>query len=258
MKTREARDLGARLAGLVQRGELPEAYSLLFPVLSERTKFDMLRLIGHPIGMEPLSQVNTFLELIGADKTEGGWVIIGSALEMQLDRDRSGALARCRNYIIAGDVWYAADILGEQVPGNALKADFESSLRLLAPWRVNENRWVRRAVGVSAHHWAKRARGADEKRDQAAELLDFLEPSFGEWQIDAAKGTGWGLKTLGRYYPDLTAAWLREQVVVRKRRHRAIILRKALTYLSPEQRAYATGVSTLGARLFSAAPQNAR
>ncbi|HUV91575.1 MAG TPA: DNA alkylation repair protein [Anaerolineales bacterium] len=244
MKTREARELGAWLAGLVQRGELPEAYSLLFPVLSERTKFDMLRLIGHPIGMEPLSQVNTFLELIGADKSEGGWVVIGSALEMQFDRDHRGAFDRCREYIIAGDVWYAADILGEQVPGNALVADFEPSLRLLESWRVDESRWVRRAVGVSAHHWAKRARGADEKRDQAAELLDFLEPSFAEWQIDAAKGTGWGLKTLGRYYPDLTAAWLREQVVVRKRRHRAIILRKALTYLSPEQRDYTTGVST--------------
>jgi hypothetical protein len=204
----------------------------------------MLRLIGHPIGRGVLDQVNTFLELIAADKSEGGWVVIGSALEMQFDRDHRGAFDRCREYIIAGDVWYAADILGEQVPGNALVADFEPSLRLLDSWRVDENRWVRRAVGVSAHYWAKRARGADEKRDQAAELLAFLEPSFAEWQIDAAKGTGWGLKTLGRYYPDLTAAWLREQVVVRKRRHRAIILRKALTYLSPEQRDYATGVST--------------
>jgi len=244
MKAQEARDLGARLAGLVQRGELTEAYSLLFPVLSERTKFDMLRLIGHLIGRETLSQVNIFLELIAADKTEGGWVVIGSALEMQLDRDRRGAFDHCRKYIIAGDVWYAADILGEQVPGNALVGDLKSSLRLLSPWRVDENRWVRRAVGVSAHHWAKRARGGDEKRDQAAELLVFLEPLYTEWQIDAAKGTGWGLKTLGRYYPDLVAVWLREQVVVRKRRHRAIMLRKALTYLSPEQRALATGGST--------------
>jgi hypothetical protein len=243
VKTQEARDLGARLAGLVQRGELTEAYSLLFPVLSERKIFDMLRLIGHPIGRGARDQVNTFLELIATDKSEGGWVVIGSALEMQLDRDSRGVFDRCREYIIAGDVWYATDILGEQVPGNALVTDFEPSLLLLAPWRVDENRWVRRAVGVSAHHWTKRARGVDEKRDQAAELLDFLEPSFGEWQMDAAKGTGWGIKTLGRYYPDLTSVWLREQVVVRKRRCRAIVLRKALTYLSPEQRAYATGES---------------
>jgi hypothetical protein len=163
VKTQEARDLGARIAGLVQWGELSEAYSLLIPVLSERTKFDMLRLIGHPIGRGALDQVNTFLEPIAADKTEGGWVVIGSALEMQLDRDRRGAFDRCREHIIAGDVWYAADILGEQVPGNALVADFKSSLRLLAPWRVDENRWVRWAVGVSAHRWAKRARGASEK-----------------------------------------------------------------------------------------------
>jgi hypothetical protein len=96
MKTQEARDLGARLAGLIQRGELTEAYSLLTPVLSERTKFDMLRLIGHPIGRGALDQVNTFLEHIAADKSEGGWVVLGSALEMQLDRDRRGVFDRCR------------------------------------------------------------------------------------------------------------------------------------------------------------------
>ena len=152
MKTQEARDLGARLASLVQRGELTEAYSLLTLVLSERIKFDMLRLIGHPIGRGALDQVNTFLELIATDKSEGGWVVIGSALEMQFDRDRSGVFDRCRGYIIVGDVWHAADILGEQAPGNALMANFVPSLRLLAPWRVDENRWVRRAVGVSVHH----------------------------------------------------------------------------------------------------------
>jgi hypothetical protein len=48
---------------------------------------------------------------------------------------------------------------------------------------------------------------------------------------------GWGLKTLGRYYPDLMADWLAQQV---GRRHRALMLRKALTYLSDAQRARAT------------------
>ena len=39
----------------------------------------------------------------------GGWVVIASALEKQLERDLAGALARCRSFIVAADVWYAAD-----------------------------------------------------------------------------------------------------------------------------------------------------
>jgi hypothetical protein len=52
---------------------------------------------------------------------------------------------------------------------------------------------------------------------------------------------GWGLKTLGRHYPDLVTNWLAEDVRPSQRRHRALMLRKALTYLSEEQRARATG-----------------
>ncbi|NIO69239.1 MAG: hypothetical protein GTN71_09445 [Anaerolineae bacterium] len=241
MKTKEARELGKRIAALVQAGRMTQAYVLLAPVLAERTPFDMLRRIGEPIGAGPLEGTNVFLERIAADKTEGGWVVIASALGGQLDRDPVGAFARCREYIIAADVWYATDILGERVPGPALVADFQPALDLLAPWREDANRWVRRTVGVSVHFWAKRSRGAAEHIAQAEALLAFLEPMFEEWEMDAVKGVGWGLKTLGKHYPDLVADWLAQQVVHRQRRHRAIMLRKALTYLSDEQRAHATG-----------------
>jgi hypothetical protein len=127
------------------------------------------------------------------------------------------------------------------VPGPALLASFEPALVQLGPWREDEDRWVRRAVGVAVHFWAKRSRGAPELGSKAGALLGFLEPVFEDWELDAAKGVGWGLKTLGRHYPDLVADWLVEQVVQRKRRHRALMLRKATTYLSPEQRARVTG-----------------
>jgi len=71
-------------------------------------------------------------------------------------------------------------------------------------------------------------------------LLAFLEPMFEEWDMDAVKGVGWGLKTLGRHYPDLVADWLARQVIQRQRGHRTLMLRKSLTYLSDEQRARAT------------------
>ncbi|MBU0703298.1 MAG: DNA alkylation repair protein [Chloroflexi bacterium] len=230
MKTREARELGARIAALVQIGWIDQAYALLSPVLAERTPFRLLGLIGEAVGGEPLEPVNDFLECIAAEKTEGGWVVIGKALGQQLDRDPAGAFGRCRGYIIAADIWYGADILGERVPGPALLADFQPALALLAPWREDENDWVRRTVGVAAHFWAKRTRG--ERVTEAESLLAFLSPMFEEWQMDAVKGVGWGLKTLGRYYPELMADWLAQQV---GRRHRALMLRKALMYLSEEQ-----------------------
>lgn len=262
MKAQEARELGGRVAAFVQTGQIDQAYALLAPVLAERTPFRLLNLIGEAVGAGPLGaacpehtgpersrrsrRVSGFLDRIAAEKTEGGWAVIGCALGEQLDRDPAGALARCRAFIIAGDVWYAADILGERVPGPALVTGFQPALTLLTPWREDANAWVRRAVGVSVHFWAKRSGGAAEHVAQAEELLAFLEPMFEEWDMDAVKGVGWGLKTLGRYYPDLVADWLAQQIVPSQRRHRALMLRKALKYLSDEQRARVAGGNPSG------------
>jgi 3-methyladenine DNA glycosylase AlkD len=237
MRAREARELGKRVATLVQTGQPDKASALLVPILAERTPFAMLGRIGEAVGAGPLDVVNAFLGRIAAAGTEGGWVVIGNALGQQLERDLTGAFARCRDFIVAGDVWYAADILAERVPGPALVAHFRPSLDLLAPWREDDNHWVRRAVGVGVHFWAKRSRGAAERVSQAEALLALLEPMFEEWDMDAVKGVGWGLKTLGRHYPDLVADWLARQIMDRQRHHRALMLRKALTYLSDEQRA---------------------
>jgi len=228
VNAQQATQLGERIAVLVQAGEIVQAYALLSPVLAERTPFNLLGRIGAIVGAQRREAVNDFLDLTAVDRTEGGWVVIGAALGVQLERDLDGAFARCRDFIIAGDVWYAADILAERVPGPALVSRFQPALALLAPWREDPDAWVRRAAGVGVHFWAKRSRGAPEQAPQAAKLLVFLEPMFEEWDMRAVKGVGWGLKTLGRYYPDLVADWLPAQVA---RPHRALMLNKALTYL---------------------------
>jgi DNA alkylation repair enzyme len=237
MNLGEATEAGTRIATLVQSEQLDEAYALLAPILAERTPFRLLDRIGQAVGASPLPEANAFLDRIAADRAEGGWVVIGSALGQQLDRDLEGALIRCRSYAITADLWYATDILGERVPGPALVADLEPALALLSPWRQDVDRWVRRSVGVAIHFWAKRSRGAPELRPQAKALLAFLEPMFEERNLDAVKGVGWGLKILGKYYPDLVTDWLAEQVEQRGRKPRASMMRKAQTYLSAEQRA---------------------
>ena len=220
MKAQEATDLGERLASLVQDGQIRAAYALLAPVLAERTPFTTLDRIGEALGGSPLEKMDLFLEHIAAEKTMGGWVVIGSALGTQLSRDLAGVFDRCRSFILLADVWYGTDILGERVAGPALVADFQSSLALLTPWREDVNCWVRRAVGVAVHFWAKRSRGKKEFLPQGEALLAFLEPMFEERELDAIKGVGWGLKSLGKYYPDRVADWLAEQIGNRHKKPR--------------------------------------
>jgi len=240
MKAQEAVELGKQISTLVQANQPGKAYAFLAPILAERTPFRMLDRIGAAIGVGSLEAVNPFLEHVAATKTEGGWVVIAKALGAQLDRDGAGAFARCRGFIITADIWYATDILGERVPGPALVMDFESALALLAPWWEDANRWIRRTMGVAIHFWAKRSRGAAEYLPQVEKLLAFVEPMFEEKNVDAIKGVGWGLKTMGRNYPDLLTSWLRQQLVHQQRHPRALMLRKALTYLSDTERAQVT------------------
>jgi 3-methyladenine DNA glycosylase AlkD len=240
VKTSEAKELGITAAALVNSYQIEPAYAELAPVLAERTPFKMLRHIGEAVGVGPLDGVNSFMDRVAQGRTIGGWVIIGRALEEQMERDLVGVFQRCRGFIIDANVWHAADALAEQVPGRALVACFETALKHLVRWCKDGNRWVRRAVGVSVHYWAKRSRGEEALKQQADALLDLVEPMFEEHEMDAAKGVGWGLKTLGRTYPELMAEWLHTQVARRGRPHRAVMLRKALTYLSEEQRAFVT------------------
>lgn len=234
LNTQQARELGQSLFELVEGGQVDQAYSLLASVLAEKTLFRLLDIIGEQVGAGSLERVNPFLDHIAAQNTMGGWVVIASALAQQLTRDLPGALKRCLNYVLIADLWYATDIFGERVPGLALITDFDHALVTLSPWRADENHWIRRAVGVAVHFWAKRSRGADEHSKRAKQLLAFLEPMFEERDTDAIKGVGWGLKTLGKYYPDLAADWLIQQ---KNRSHRALMMSKATTYLSKKQRA---------------------
>ena len=233
MNSHEARELGDRLASLVNLQNYEKACDLLFPLLAERTPFRFLDMIGTHVGGETPEVVDQFLDQVAAQRTMGGWVVIASALRQQLSSDLPEAFTRCRTYVISADIWYATDSFGERLPGPALVTHFEPAYSLLHPWREDPNRWVRRMVGVAVHYWAKQARGEAKYRLQVNALLDLLAPLFSEGEMDAIKGVGWGLKTLGKYYPDLVAEWVEQQSA---QPHRALMVHKATTYLPKELR----------------------
>jgi len=233
MKIQDAREVGERLACQVMDGKLQEASNLLSPLLAERTSFRLLDAIGAHLGDVPPPALNPFLDQVAADRSMGGWVIIASALRQKLPADLPGTFERCCWYVEVADVWYATDTFAERVPGPALVDHFQTAVTSLEPWQQNSSRWIRRMVGVAVHFWAKRTHGAAQYQPQVSILLSLLEPMFSEREQDAIKGVGWGLKTLGRYYPSIMADWLTRQV---GRPHRALMLQKAVIYLPAELR----------------------
>lgn len=240
MKTQEARDLGSRLALLVANGDYARADDLLLPVLHSKTPFAMLDILGKEIGKAPLQFTNYYLSRIAAKGTMGGWVVIASGLRRQLESDFSGAFDRCEEFTRLSSTWYGVDIFGERVPGPALVLDFNLAVEHIKPWRTDPDRWIRRMVGVAVHYWAKQAHGRDLYCDKVHSLLEMLEPMFGERHIDAVKGVGWGLKTLGRFYPSILTDWLECQ---NERPHTALMMRKAITFLPIDMKIRAQGYS---------------
>jgi hypothetical protein len=235
MNIRSADDLGRRAAGFLEARRPDQALDLLAPILSRRVSFRLLDRIGARLGEGPFAPTNALLERIARGKPMGGWPLIGSALAAQIGADPEGALERCRGFIVLGDAWYAADTLAERVPGAALVTDFERALSVLRRWRSDPNRWVRKSCGVAVHLWTKRARGEPRRRPKVKRLLAFLALMFTEEDPDAAKGVGWALKTIGRHYPETLTPWLVRQAG-RPHSYRALILRKAATYLPPADR----------------------
>jgi len=241
LRASEAKALGRHILHLIVAGELDEAHASLSPALVQRIPFRTLDWIGEEIGAGPVPPARAFLQGVVDADSLGGWPIVGSALARQMDRDPTGVLKACRGFIITGGKWFSTDILAERVLGCALASDFEGSLEQLSPWRDDRDRWVRRALGVGIHNWGKRSHGSKGLSHQADVLLAFLEPLFEENELDAVKGIGWGLKTIGRFYPDRLARWLHDQLFIKRLPHRKLMLRKALTYLSQDQRALAQG-----------------
>jgi len=232
MKAKEARQLGREIKSQLDAENIEAAYSLIETILLKKTPFRILDLVAEEIAKGENPNLSEFLEKVASEAYIGSWTIIGGILGNNLAEDLFGSLNQAKEYIIRADVWHACDTIGERVLGPAMVSHFPATLELLRTWRKDPNPWPRRALGVGVHVWAKRSRGEATLTERASKLLDFLQPLFIEASMDAVKGVAWGLKSLGRYYPELLSEWLLIQVP--KGGYRRTMLTKAITYF-PEK-----------------------
>jgi len=233
---KEARGFGNEIALEINKGDSPNAYKIIFPYLNDRNPFRLLDLVGTTLANCSPSDVYSFLDVIAETGSEGGWVVVASALHALQRAETSEIFYRSREYIKQADISYACDIFGERVCGPALLSDFDQTKNFLSTWRSDSNPWIRRSIGVAVHFWAKRTKGDVNHYNDARILLDFINPLLEEKDMRAAKGVGWGLKTIGRYYPQIAYEWLTNALIIKKRHPLSIIKRKALTYLSEKMK----------------------
>jgi 3-methyladenine DNA glycosylase AlkD len=207
----------------------------LKPILDDKCAFSKLDMLGGTLGYKlkysPDVLIKGFDILVNYNKM-GGYVVLGQGLIQLLPENLDIVMKKSREYIILGDKWYVCDIIGERSIGQSLVDHFDITIPWIEKFLEDENNWIKRTAGVSVHFFTKRTK---KDKERTAILLNKLAPHIEEKQIDVVKGIGWGLKTIGKYHPDLLVPFLKKQIKLKKKISK-IIIRKALTYLPKEKR----------------------
>ena len=234
---KEIETVAEKVVNSTMLGDHEAVLQALRPILDRRCPFAKLDMLGKYIGRKgaesgELSKVIEAFDSIVDYNAMGGYVIVGQALIWFLPHRFEQVMEKSREYIIKGNVWYVCDIIGERSLGHALISEFDKTLVWLEKFIKDKNKWVKRSVGVSIHFFSKRVPDEPEKTEK---LLTLVEPYIEEKQIDFVKGIGWGLKTMGRYHPDIVVRFLNKQFIQGKDMSKTLI-RKAVTYLDEEKK----------------------
>lgn len=130
--------------------------------------------------------------------TIGGNVLAGIILQhIGLTGDIKTAFIKAGEYMVAGNEWYVCDIIGERVMGHCLLMMPEKAIPLLKGLAKSEEKWLKRSVGVATHYATKK--GLPEK--YVIQMFELLLTMADTTEFHAKTGTGWGAKTIAKFYP---------------------------------------------------------
>jgi hypothetical protein len=230
------RELSKEITSRIEAEKYSEALEKLTPILDKKVKFYKLDKLGLELGRNNLKEKEKFfrfLDYVIDYDAMGGYVIASKSMITFLDDDLDTVMKKSREYILKGNVWHVCDNISERSIGQGLVDHFEETLPWLDKFLSSGEPWLQRSTGVAIHFYIKRVRDDPERADK---LLGLIEPYLEVKSNDAVKGLGWGLKTMGRYYPDVQIPFLRK---IRKSGKvvSGIIWRKALTYLDENEKA---------------------
>jgi 3-methyladenine DNA glycosylase AlkD len=228
-----ARDVAAKCINAIGQDDKQAFWQVLNPVLDAKVSFPLLDEIGKQLGQAgKLGKRRYFAVFDSIIETEkmGGYVIVGQGLAQFFDADLEASVLKAKEAIIKGKTWYVCDILGERVFGQALVDCFDGALDVLEEMVAEENQAVRRSLGVSVHFFTKRKPNNVENLREL--FVHLLLPLVEDKRVFVVKGTGWGLKTIGRYQPKLGLEFLEE--ILATKTVSKLMVRKATKYLDTQ------------------------
>jgi 3-methyladenine DNA glycosylase AlkD len=230
ISSQRAAELALECSAYLSGDNLDAFWSCLQPVVEAKFSNESLSLFGEILGEEaakdPDRYFRAFDEMI-AMKSHGCYLIVAKALSKMLETHFEPCWHRARDYIAQGESFEASDYVGQGVLGEALIRYFDQTVGVLEELSRDESRWVRRAVGAAVQFFSEEVRDADRNR----RLLELTLPLMGSDDEVVLKGVGWGLKTIGRYHPDLLEKFLKTHIG--RRGISLAVVKKAVAYLDP-------------------------
>lgn len=169
-------------------------------LLCYKIKFPLLEFIGEELYINiPKERHLEICDLIYAENTMGGLVIIGKMLQLRLEHDAETSIAKATHYISLADEWYICDIIGERVFGYGMCYHTELCFDSIQSIFSSNNRWVLRGMGAGCHFAIKR--GLEERYVEQLflELLKYGKSKDKEIR----QGIGWACKTTAKFHPQL-------------------------------------------------------
>ena len=173
-------------------------------LLKKKIRFPLLEFAARQIMavIPPKQQIGLTDRIIELHEI-GSQVLAGIALQMRLEHDFDGSIAKACAYIQYGNKWYVCDIIGERVLGYALMSNPERTIPLLEQLALHEDKWIVRTVGVATHYAVKK--GLDKHFVES--VFQILLTCTNTTDFHTKKGIGWGAKTVARFHPDIISRY---------------------------------------------------
>ena len=169
-------------------------------ILAHKVKFPLLEFCAQTLYLVlPVSEHFAFCDEVSKRKTEGGNVILGIFMQLNLPSYFRETITKTTEYIADADEWYVCDIIGERVFGYSLLTDFERTFAEIERLSKHESNWVVRSLGAGSHYAIKK--GLDKMNVDQLFVLLMTMTNTKDRQI--IQGVGWAAKTTAKFHPDI-------------------------------------------------------
>lgn len=183
-----------------EQGKKASIQYLTNHLLNHKIKFPLLEFVGEELFLQiPKEDHLEVCDLIFAENTMGGLVLIGKILQLRLELDWENSVNKARHYISLADEWYSCDIIGERVFGFGMRYYTSQCFNEIKTLFKSNNRWVLRGMGAGCHFAIKRGLPVEFVEQLFIELLNYGKSKDKEIR----QGIGWACKTTAKFHPEL-------------------------------------------------------